>query len=265
MTTVGQTNAVFAQKGLKILLPYPENWVVKRIEIIEKRSLPAGVQVLLAVTVLDPAGKEVSDLLFMESPAVREKAPQALPEIKLNREHLLPQRDRFSFTDPAEAGDYIRSAVVHLLSGQGYRAREDSGITRLEKEQSGVFIAIAPACGEAALAQAQTLVGLRRKYGSEPDYWLVMLAFQDPLGVPMREQEAWISRHEEFLALHRIGVYAVDNLDPNSIYPFTVYPRNRELLKYFMHNSRRWPVVRQRYVVNRQKRGDQPSINKDLG
>lgn len=253
MATVGQTNAIFAEKGLSIKLPYPENWLVQKIEIVEKRSSPAAVQVLLAVTVCDEAGQTISDLLFQESPLVQEKPSPVMPAVDLAYANLLPQREQFTFTDPAGAVEYLHRAVTHLLQEHGYREKEEieENIFYLGKGSDGVFIALVPVCDEFANGMAHKLLALRKKHGSDWDYWLIMLAFQDFLGVPLREQEAWLSQQEEFLALHRIGVYAVDNLDPNTIYPFTVYPKALELRKYFMQTSRSWPFVKQRYVENK--------------
>lgn len=62
-------------------------------------------------------------------------------------------------------------------------------------------------------------------------------------------------RNQESLAANRIGVYAVDNWNPNLIYAFGVHPSPRELKKYFMTTGPKWSLVRSRYVLRRDKKG----------
>jgi hypothetical protein len=45
----------------------------------------------------------------------------------------------------------------------------------------------------------------------------------------------------------------VDNRDPNMIYPFSVYPKEKDLFVYFVKTSRLWRTVKDRYVKGRIK------------
>ena len=102
-----------------------------------------------------------------------------------------------------------------------------------------------------------SLIELRRSLrsqGAANDFALVAPAIQESLSLPLRHQERWVSRHQEYLSVHRIGVYGVNNQDPNKIYPFTVYPQALDLKRYFMITSQQWSLVRSRYVLERAKR-----------
>ena len=44
------------------------------------------------------------------------------------------------------------------------------------------------------------------------------------------------------------GVFGVDNSDPNRIYPFTIYPQVRGLLRYFVAASRQWQDARAQFL-----------------
>ena len=57
--------------------------------------------------------------------------------------------------------------------------------------------------------------------------------------------------HVETLSAHRVGVFGVDNGDPNRIYPFTTYPQVRGLLRYFVATSRQWQDARSQYMTLR--------------
>ena len=99
--------------------------------------------------------------------------------------------------------------------------------------------------------KADTLVGLRKEYGNRYDYGLVIPAFQQSLGVKWRDQDYWLTTNNEHLSIHRVGLFAVDNIDPNRIYPLTIYTKERELFKYMVNASRQWSVVKGRYVQQR--------------
>jgi hypothetical protein len=99
------------------------------------------------------------------------------------------------------------------------------------------------------------LVELRRRHGVDHEYGLVIPAFQETLGVSLLSEERWMLRNQESLAANRIGVYAVDNWNPNLIYAFGIHPSSRELKKYFMTTGPKWSLVRSRYVLRRDKRG----------
>jgi hypothetical protein len=145
------------------------------------------------------------------------------------------------------------------LLDKGYVAKEHpEADLYFEKETlkgaQSFFVNIHLYCDARALEKAKELVELRRKYGSEHEYGLVVLAFPDSLGLSLYDQENWIFEYQEFLATHRIGLYGVDNSDPNRIYPFTVYPKGLELIRYFMLTMSQWSLVRSRYVDSRDKR-----------
>ena len=95
---------------------------------------------------------------------------------------------------------------------------------------------------------------LRHRLGSDHEYGLVVPAFQESLGLSLIKQERWIWNHEEYLGMHHIGVYGVDNWNPNRLYAFTVYPRERELKRFFMATTAQWALVRDRYVSGRSKK-----------
>ena len=96
---------------------------------------------------------------------------------------------------------------------------------------------------------------MRMHYGSENNYGLVAPAFQDSLGISLLQQEHWLRIHGEFLAMHRIGIYTVNNKNPNQIFPFTIYPqKDRELARYFMSTVQQWPIMRDKYVESRNER-----------
>ena len=122
------------------------------------------------------------------------------------------------------------------------------------KEGRGFFIDVG-FCDDRGLVKVKELIRLREKHGSNNDYGLVTLAFQESLGIPLRIQERWVSINIEYLSVNRIGIYGVDNRDPNCIYPFAVYPRDKELMRYFMKMSPRWSMVRARYVQSRELKG----------
>lgn len=110
---------------------------------------------------------------------------------------------------------------------------------------------LAQRCDEEAHKRAQHLIDLRKKYKHMNDYGLVVPAFQEPLGISLSQQEAWVQAHVDSLSSHRVGIYGVDNSDPNRIYPFTVYPQVRGLLRYFVTASRQWLDVRAQYILSR--------------
>ena len=272
MMTVEEINKTFAEKGVYIELPLPPDRLVKSIEILEKQNEGNNVKMLLNVKFIDERGKEVSDIFFCQGKAkiIRKKRemPLALEPLK---SQMLPLRKEASFESEAEAEGYLKQAISHLLQDKGYQpslARYgveggeptaqpiERGETWLyfEKEGRGFFINIAARLDEKAVERAKELVELRHKYGSSYDYGLIIPAFQESLGLPLNLQDRWIFANEEYLAAHRIGVYAVDNLDPNRLYPLTVYPAVKELVRYFMITTQQWQLIRSRYALDRAKR-----------
>lgn len=248
MVTVAETNALFTTQHLRIALPYPANWLVKEISIVEKRRTLNGVKLLLFVAVIDDEGREISDLLYQESEIAQQKnvSPQ---KAQVVIDGHLPRRIQADFTSKGEALDYLKLAVKGYFQMYGFTGKDKEDIDLFfQKDGNGIFVKFATCLDPEAMSGVKTLVSLRKQYGAINDYWLVIPAFQDSLGVSMIEQETWLSENEEYLAIHRIGVFAADNLDPNCIYAFTVYPQNREFMKYFIASSKRWPMVRQRYL-----------------
>lgn len=257
MATVAEVNETFAEKGIYIKLPLPDSWLVKQIEVLEKKRGPAGsIGVLLAVKFFDDSGREVSDLFFCEgrvklSGQRKAEAPRIREPLK---SVLLPLREDVAFEDEEDAKTYLRDAISHLLRDKGYRPGEESGVDLyFEKGPQGFFINLASRCDERGLEKAKELLELRRRHGSTHEYGLVVPAFQESLGILLRDQESWIFENQEYLSAHRIGVYAVDNQDPNRLYAFTIFPKPIELLKYFMATTPQWSLVRARFVESRGK------------
>lgn len=250
--TVADVNQAFRERGLGIELPYPADWVVTEVEILEKKDAARTVKVLLAVELLRD-GKPLRDLCYLEGEVARPKRKETAEESDPTaRKQRLPTRSRMDFDNEAEAVAYLREAFVSLLREYGYRIEEheESDLYAI-LESRGFFVFFASKCDGVAAAKAEGLVELRKKYKHVNDYGLVVPAFQESLGVSLSEQEAWIQGRVDRLSMHRVGVYGVDNSDPNRIYPFTVYPQVRGLLRYFVATSRQWQDVRSQYVLSR--------------
>jgi hypothetical protein len=254
VTTVSDVNRAFQAKKIFIELPYPEEWLVRDIQILEKKDSPRGVKVLLAVDLIRD-GKVFHDICFLEGGIEREEyRTQAEVELPRKTSHTLPVRNRFDFDSEAEVLAYLKEAFGALLLDHGYEIREtpEADLFGLLEER-GFFAMLAVRSDARASEQAERLIGLRRRHRHMHDYGLVMPAFQEPLGVSMSAQESWVMAHVDLLSTHRIGVYGVDNSDPNRIYPFTVYPQVRGLLRYFVAASRQWQDVRAQYTMSRGK------------
>ena len=272
MITVEEINKTFAEKGVYIELPLPPDRPVKSIEILEKQTEGDNVKLLLNVNFIDERGKEVSDIFFCQGKAKIKRKKRAMPSaMETLKSQMLPRRKDAAFESEDEAKSYLKRAISHLLQDKGYQpslARygaegggqppqpTERGETWLyfEKEGRGFFINLAARLDEKAVEKAKELVELRHKYGSSHDYGLVIPAFQESLGLPLNLQDRWVYTNEEYLAAHRIGVYAVDNLDPNRLYPLTVYPAAKELISYFMITTQQWQLIRSRYALERAKR-----------
>lgn len=252
--TVEDINKSFAQKGLFIKLPLDENIIVKGMDILEKQILPGVIKLLLKVKFVDNQGIEKSDLFFCEGRMQKEKkhVPKPVEPLKVN---LLPTRSHGTFTDEQEAREYIKMAITHLIQEKGYSPAEspDSELY-FEQEGKGLFVNLEVKCDEKAEERAKKFAELRRKKGSTHDYLIVIPAFQESLGLSLRLQERWIARNQDYLSVQRIGVFAVDNVDPNRIYPFTIYPKSRGLMQYFVRMSSQWAMVRSRFVQDRVKK-----------
>lgn len=254
MATVEEINKTFADKGLHIELPIDGSFEVRKVDILEKKSSPGMVGVLLNVVFVNEQGKQVKDVFYCEGSVTREKKKEK-PKIREPlKDRFLPLRQDWAFTDEEEAKAYLKEALIHLLKDKGYEPGESHGADAyFEKKGRGFFLNFVVRCDKQALMRASEMVDLRRRHGASADYGLVILAFQESLGVSLRKQEIWISRNVEFLSSHRIGVYAVDNKDPNRVYSFTIYPRARELIQYFVVTTPQWSLVRSRYVASRVK------------
>ncbi|MFA4916564.1 MAG: hypothetical protein WC560_07830 [Syntrophales bacterium] len=251
MITIEDVNKAFAAKGIFIELPLPVNLMVKSIEVLEKIHYTAGIRLLLRVEYINEDGKEVSELIYREGPFKKERKP--LPKSpELPKDNLLPTRDKMAFADAEEAKAYLKEAITHLLQDKGYSPEETSETDLyFTKEGIGFFVKLAIRCDEKGLEKAKQLRELRRKHGPTHEYALVFPAFQDSLGLPLRIQERWIARNQDYLSIHRIGLYGVDNMDPNRIYSFSIYPKELALKRYFMITTQSWFLVRNRYVQER--------------
>jgi len=255
--TVQDINNTFADKGIHIRLPLPDGFLVKKMDILERKSTPEGVGLLLNIRYVNENGQEASDLFFCEGKLDdRHRRKAATAEIKQPpKSQLLPHRSREDFNDDGEVRDYLREAVTHLLVDKGYHLSEKEGVDlHFEDDAQGFFLNLAVRCDDTAMEKARELADLRQRHGVDHEYALVVPAFQESLGVSLINQDRWMWRNEEYLAANHIGLYAVDNWNPNLIYGFAIYPKARELKRYFMTTGSQWQMVRQRYVAGRSLR-----------
>jgi hypothetical protein len=259
MLTVEEVNKTFAEKGLHIKLPLPNHFLVRSLDVLEKKGIPGGVGLLLNVRFVNDQDEEVSDLFLCEG-RVEGKRKREIEELQIKtppKSKLLPLRSKegFESEDEDEAEDYLRGAISHLLQDKGYHLGEGGGVDLyFQRGEVGFFVNLAVRSDEKALERAKELVELRQKHGVDHEYGLIIPAFQESLGISLLAQERWIWRNQEYLSAHRIGVYAVDNVDPNRLYAFTIYPRERELRRFFIATAPQWSLVRERYVLSRGKR-----------
>jgi len=257
MLTVEDVNNTFAEKGLHIKLPLPIHFLVRSLDVLEKKDMPGGVGLLLNVRFINDQGEEVSDLFLCEG-QVEGKRKREIEEVEIQtppKSKLLPLRSKEGFGSEDEVKDYLKGAVSHLLQDKGYHLGEQAGVDLyFEKEGGAFFVNLAVRCDEKALERAKELVELRQKQGVDHEYGLIIPAFQESLGISLLAQERWILRNQEYLSAHRIGVYAVDNIDPNRLYAFTIYPRERGLRRFFIATAPQWSLGRERYVLSRGKR-----------
>lgn len=255
--TVDEINRTFADKGVHIKLPLPGHYAVKNMQILERKHVPGGVSLLLSIRFVNDQGQEVSDLFHCEGKVEREekKAEEPFDSKLLPLNNLLPLRSKEGFDTEGEALGYLTQSVSHLLRDKGYTA-VDRGLADLhfENEGSAFFVNLALRCDDLALERAGELVRLRQEHGVDHEYGLVIPAFQEALGVPLLLQDRWMIRNQEYLSQNRIGLYGVDNWNPNLLYAFTIHPGSRELRRYFMTTGPKWTLVRSRYVLSRKKR-----------
>jgi hypothetical protein len=256
MLTVDDVNKTLAERGLDIKLPLPTHFLVRNMKILEKRKIPGGVGVLLSVDFVNEKGENVSDLFHCEGQIQIDREKELPPSPPPQLSDLLPLRSVEGFENEEEARAYLGQAIGHLLEDKGYHAAESPDVDLyFEWQGKGFFADLALRCDDLALNRARELVELRRRQGVDHEYGLVTPAFQESLGVSLLSEERWMLRNQEFLAANRIGVYAVDNWNPNLIYAFGVHPAPRELKKYFMTTGPKWSLVRSRYVLRRDKKG----------
>jgi len=253
--TVEQINQTFAEKGLGIKLPLPDKWLVTSIELLDKQNYPDSVQALLSVKYVDDHDNEHFELIPCQgSTPLRKKLLTSTKIAPPLKSIFLPTRDRVDFKDEADALKYITESIIHLLEDKGYHSTETTvADLQFHKEKRFFFLNMAPRYDETASERIKQLMDLRQKYGVTHDYGLVMPAFQESLGVALRIQEHRISQNIEHLSAQRIGIYAVDNHDPNQVYAFTVYPKDKEMMRYFIHTKPRWLTVKSRYVMSRKQ------------
>ena len=258
MITVEEINKTFSEKGLHVELPLPPDQVLTGLEILEKRIEGENIKLLLNVRFIGEGGREASDIIFCQGKTKIRKEKKVVPAVlEPLKSQMLRRREKNVFENEAEAETYLREAISHLLQDKGYHPieREDVELY-MEKEGRGFFINLAARCDDKAVEKARVLVELRRKHGSSHDYGLIVPAFQESLGLPLHLQERWVYTNEEYLSAHRVGIYAVDNLDPNRIYPWTIYPGVKELMRYFMITTQQWSLIRSRYVLDRARKRD---------
>ena len=250
MSTVKDANEVLAAQKLNIKLPHPEHWEIKEMEILEKKDYPDSVHVLLGLKMINDEGKEVSDLYYSECKVERE------PKLKMMSTRLktknLPFRDKMAFDSPEDAHEYIKVAITSLIEENGYTTDQTNPDYILAtKNERSFYICIAPVYGDECIKKLELLTSYRDQYGDAKDYGLLSLAFQKSLGVSRMDQDQWMSDNIEKFATNHVGMYAVDNLDPNSIYPLTVYPKDKDLRKYFIKKSTQWTLLKTRDTAYR--------------
>ena len=264
MATASEIRDIFAQKGLTIDFPVQDNLLVKNIDIVERHTYPGGgVHFLLRIAFVDEKGKERSDLFPCDG-RIERKTPLFSVSEEVPKPLILdplPMRDRIDFEDEDDALGYLGKAITHLLQDRGYSPVHQLGCDLyFQKGPIGFFINLAPRCDEAALGRTRELIGLRGEHGHTHDYGLIVPAFQDSLGTSLLLQENWFRYHGESLASHRIGVYGVNNSDPNLIFPFTIYPKEREAARYFMYTGPQWSILRNKYVLRRKGKPVQENL-----
>ena len=103
MATVSDLNAALLEKGLSIELPFPGDWLVRKVDILEKKDTADKVGVLLALKLVDDNGREVSELYYGESIIKRERKGRDIKIEVPSKEELLPVRPKLDLDSEAEA------------------------------------------------------------------------------------------------------------------------------------------------------------------
>ena len=257
MLTVEEVNATFAEKGLHVKIPLPDHYLVKNMDILEKKDTAEGVGLLLSLRFVNDQGQEASDLFFCEGKVEgKERKKVQVAEIKQPpKSEMLPLRSKEGFENDEEVKAYLSEAISHLLHDKGYHPDERDGVDLyFESKGEGFYVNLAVRCDDTALERAKELAARRLQYGVDHEYGIIVPAFQESLGISLLNQDRWMWRNEEYLAANHIGIYAVDNWNPNLIYAFTIHPKPRELKRYFMTTGSQWQMVRSRYVAGRSRR-----------
>jgi len=257
LLTVDDIHRTFADKGVHIKLPLPGHYLIKKMQILERKNLPGGVSLLLNISFVNDRGEDVSDLFYCEGELEREEKEQAEPvqDHHLPLTQLLPLRFKEGFDSEEEEREYLTLAITHLLEEKGYSSidRKDVDLY-FEDRGTGFFLNLALRCDDHALQKTEEMINIRQEHGVDHDYGILIPAFQETLDVSLLNEERWMLRHQERLTINRIGLYGVDNWNPNLIYAFTIHPQPRELKRYFMTTGPKWNLVRSRYVLGRKKR-----------
>ncbi len=255
MLTVGEINSTFAEKGVQVQLPLPSTYLVRSMKILERKKIPGGVALLLSVRFVNDKGEELSDLFHCEGAVESEEKKRRAAGKDIEQPPLdahLPLRSQEGLDNDEAARSYLGEAVTHLVKDKGYSQVACGDVDLcFEKEGRRFFVELALRCNDLALAKAEKLLEFRHKEGVDHDYGLVIPAFQETLGVPLLTQERWVLRHQERLMINRIGVFGVDNWNPNLLYAFSVHPAQKDLKRYFMMTGSKWELVRSRYVLRR--------------
>jgi hypothetical protein len=256
MTTIGDVREIFAKRGLYFEQLPPDDCLVRNVEVVERHVGPQGDSKIVLNIRYVTKEREFSDLFLCEGKIINRKKKIPSPSLEVPKPRKLeplPLRPGFEFDSKEEAIAYLRDAISHLLRDKDYKESKHAECdVYFEKSSLAFFFNLTPCFDELALDKANRLIDLRMKYGAEHNYGLAALAFQESLGVPLLQQEHWLRQHGEFLAAHRIGVYTVNNKNPNQIFPFTVYPRkDHELARYFIYTVQQWPVMRDKYIQYR--------------
>ena len=81
MLTVGEINSTFAEKGIQVQLPLPAAFLVRSLQILERKKIPGGVALLLSVRFVNDKGEEVSDLFHCEGAVESEEKKRWLAAV----------------------------------------------------------------------------------------------------------------------------------------------------------------------------------------
>jgi len=256
MATVADTRKIFEEKKLSIKLPLQDDLLVTKIDIVERYTYYDGdIHYLIRIEYINEKGYVAYDLFPCEG-RIERKTP-LIPVSDIPPETLrlepLPMRDGIDFASDEQAYDYIKMSFSHFVKDKGYEhLSEHKGCDLYcTKGSRGLFTDFILRCDDDALDKVKELIELRGEYGSSNDYAIVFPAIQESLSVKLLFQENWFRHNGEFLAAHRICAFGVNNSDPNLIYPFTVYPREKELARYFMFTGPQWNILRNKYVESR--------------